>query len=302
MGILGNTVDAVVDTTTDLYHTINPWSDGQSTDENIGDTVSNVEDSINDGVSSVTNSVEYNLDTGSETVFSLTEGGFDALAGLFHWLAGFGETIAGVGHWIQNNGGLIPIAGDGIKLIGAFLGGIGNIIAGIFNGFAGGIEFVEGFFAFVQTLNGWEGTGFLLGTFMIIVSSYLIVSAILTGEFLIFTSFVEDAADSFLGAWMGMSLMIWASANLVGALVMAGTGVILISYAINFDRGGLLVFGIPACLLGFPMIFTHFRIGFLGTFLLTAAGFFALVYGTEYVERTLVPRVSSDKTLIGGDR
>lgn len=300
MGLIGDTFDAVTDSVEGVYNTISGSSDSTS-DDSLSDSINDVEDSLNDGASDVGDSVNDGLEQGTDTVFDFAHGGFDAIAGFLNWLAGFGETIRGVGGFIKNNGSLIPVAGDGLHLVGAFISGLGDVIAGFFHGLAGGIYFIEGFFAFVQTLNGWEGAGFLLGVFLIFISGYLVVSAIVSGQFLLISSFAEDMADAAIGFWLGLGLVIWSNTNLLGAGVLAGTGVILLFVAINTDRGTLVVFGIPAALMGFPLLFAALKFGFLVNLLFTAASIFATVYGTEYLENRLSPRISDDRAIAVGE-
>lgn len=259
-----------------------------------------IRDTLRGATTEPTSPVEDGLDQGANQVYDISQDGFQAVEGFLRWVAGFGETVRGLGEWLQANGRLIPLAGDGVELVGAFFAGIGDVTAGFFHGVAGAVTFIEAFFAMVQTLNGYEGAGFLLGAFLVAVSLYLMVSSVTSLQFLIVPSFVEDVTDAFLGAWLGATLIIWATANFLGSLVIAGTGVILVFTAINSERGALSVFGFPATILGFGLFFAAWTFHPVVVLGLTVASTYGVVSATEYLEHDVAPSVSSDERLVGG--
>lgn len=304
MGLLGDAIDIVVSPIDGIADTIESFTGEQDTtsdpplSDSLSDAVGDAEDSVNDQAGQTSESVEQGLDTGTETVFSLSRDGLDAFEGLFRWFAGFGDTVRGVGQWIEQNGSLIPLAGDGIELVGALLSGLGNVIAGLFNGIAGAVAFIEGFVAFVGTLNGWESSAFLVGSLLVAIALYLVISGILSGEFIILPSYFDDLVIGGMALWFGGTLITWAVAPFLGSLVMAATGITTVFVALIADEGQLFFLGGPALLLGFPMVFTTLEFGFVTTFILTSASIFVIVYGTEYLEKYVVPRVSDDRSLV----
>ena len=257
---------------------------------------------VNDDAKETVGDIGTGLDTGTDNVFGSGKSGFQTLEDLLHWFQGLGDFITGIGNWIQNNAGILPIGSGPAELTGAVLGGFGKSISTVFWLLAGIPDVIGGIFRYGQSLNGYEGAGLLLGILLIILGGYLIISGVLTGRFINLPQFTNNTFDSLMGMWIGSGLVIWTTANVLGAFVIAGTGVILTYYAFITDRGSLMPLGVPTMLVGFPMLYASLKLPFTVIVVLTAGSLSLLVYGTSYIEQDLARQVSNDKAFdIGGD-
>lgn len=242
------------------------------------ETISGTEDSVNDGVQETTETVEVTLDQGSEGVFEMLAGGANTLEGFF-------DAIGGAFEWLQDSMWIIPIqeAEDVLKVI---FGGI----AGLFHGIGDLVGAVRGFFTFLSGLSGVEGAAFLVGIFLVFLAGYMVVSSVGLQTF-----------EASIVGLTGLGLVIYAAANMVGAIVLTGAGLSLLGLAILGDRATFFIFGVPITLIGSVMLYTTLFPGqYLATFILTAGTMSGVIYGTEYLENRLGPRVGSDRPLLVG--
>lgn len=288
MGLLGDTVSYVeesADAVGDFFTgTADTTEEISGEDDGFDDTVEETEDTFNDGAQETIDNTGETIEFGTDGAFDGIAGGFDTLEGMFrafggafNWAKGFGDILGAVNGTVA----------DGYEMI---MGGL----AGFFLAIANAIAYGEAFFHFLQTLNGWEGVGFILGGFMMVVSAYLVISSVLSLRFFIVPSFVENAFDAFVGFSVGGGLVFWAAkSNVMGGVLIAGIGLILFFYALIADRGGFFVVGAPTLVLGLGLTFAALKFGFLASFIMVAAAMYGAYYITDYVENDVAPQVSS---------
>ena len=281
MGLLGDTWDAVTDPIEGIADTLTDTTGESSND--FGDTVETTEDTFNDGAQETIDNTGETIEIGTDGFLDGISGGFDTIEGMlrafggaFNWGKGFADIIRGVNSDVANFWEM-------------FMGGF----AGFFFALAKAAAYGEAFWDFLTTLNGWEGVGFLLGSFLIVVSAWLVVSGILGLEFLLPPSFAEDVFDAFVGFSVGCGLVFWATNNVMGGVLIAGMGLILFVYALIADEGSFLVAGAPTLVLGLGLTFAAMHFGFLASFIMVAATMYGLYYLTDYVETDVAPKVSS---------
>lgn len=295
MGLISDTIDFVGDTITNTVDAIGDAISGTSetidnTTDSITQTLSNTidsttnsvestEDSINDGVTETTQDAGQVLDGGTESVFDVLAGGADTLEGFFNAIAGAFEWARGITD--------LPGFPSGIGSTWEFLM---NGAAGVFHGIAGVVATIQGFFAFVGGLDGFEGAAFLLGVLMIFLAGYMVI-----------TSFGLQAFDAGIVGFVGIGLVTYASANLIGSILIGGAGLILVSTALLAERSSFFIFGIPVYFLGLVMLFTSLKLGFLAVFILTAAAILGVIFAAEYLEKRLGPRVGMDQPILVGE-
>lgn len=278
MGLIGDTInDFVVEPVENVWNsTVGEATNTETTvSDKTTEVISNTEDSFNDGAQTTADTVESTFDLGSDGVFGMIRGGVDTVEGLFN-------SIAGAFEWSKGFADLPVVKDSPVAPAWDFVaeGGVG-----LFHAIAGVFSFLEGFFAFLGTLNGWESTGFLLGALLLFLGIYMLV-----------TSFGLQIFESGIMSFLGTGLIIWSSSNLQGAAILLGTGVILIAAGILADRMSFIAFGIPAYVVGSPLLFAALKVGAMAVILLTIASLILLIYGLMRLETDISFRLAMEES------
>lgn len=285
--------------------------------EGTEESTNNVEESVDNGTNNAVDPIEDSFDAMSEQIFEgiagPLRGFFNAIGSGIDYAAGAPEAIRGLGEWIQSGFGqewllsAIPKEARAfLDIVGTILIVPGNILAGFLHGTAGLFFGAAGFFGFLANLNGWEGIGFLLGFFLILVSTYVALTASFELWGIPLTPYqipvpvfgrTEDAFEGASGVAFGAELLLWTSSNEAGAFLMLFTGMALIFWAIIQERGNLFIIGTPILLLGTWLFLAAIKSGIIAMVIGTIAVYVLYRVLVERLEATGEEQISQDRDL-----
>jgi hypothetical protein len=236
---------------------------------------------------------------GAKEVFDIASDGIEAIQGFLRWLGGIGDTLEGVGSFVTDRGNIIPVAGDQVRFAGEILNGVGGAVENFMYALAGGVAFLGAYFDFVTGMEPWQAVAYLLGSLMIVVGGYLLISGILTLEVLVVPSYVNDLRVAGTILWVGGVMLTYAAAETIGMWTMWGTGAVLMYVAASADEGQFLTGAYATLAIGTAMIVAQtLAPGLLFVILFAAATPIVVYQVFQYATGGLAQRVTDDEALL----